>query len=158
MSTIATGDTAPDFELPTAAGTAFRLSSRRGRPVVLFFYPEDGTEGCTIENLEFSQLMPEFEALGVDVVGISPDTVEKHCRFRDKHGLGATLASDPGRDVIQAYGVWGRKKLYGREFDGLIRTTYLIDGAGKVAAVWVVRRIKGHAAAVLEAARALAQS
>lgn len=155
MTSIAVGDIAPDFELETDAGVTFRLSSRRGKPVVLFFYPEDNTEGCTIENLEFTQAMPEFEALGIDIVGISPDTMEKHCRFRDKHGLTAPLAADPHRNVIDAYGVWGRKKLYGREFDGLIRTTFLIDGSGTVAAIWTVRRIKGHAAAVLETARAL---
>lgn len=156
MSPLAEGRLAPDFELMTAAGAPFRLSAHRGNPVVLYFYPEDETEGCTIENLEFTALIPDFERLGVKVVGISPDTVERHCRFRDRHGLGATLVADPGREAIGAYGLWRRKKLFGLEYDGLVRTTLLIDAAGRIARIWPVTRIKGHAAAVLEAARTLA--
>jgi thioredoxin-dependent peroxiredoxin len=157
MPNIAVGDKAPDFELPTDRGTVFRLSSHRGRPVVLFFYPEDGTEGCTVENIEFTEKLAEFEALGVAVVGISPDSVEKHCRFRDKHGLKAILVADPEHKAIDAYGVWGPKKLYGRAFDGLIRSSFLVGPDGMIAAAWTVRRIKGHAAAVLEAARQLVE-
>ncbi|HHY49492.1 MAG TPA: peroxiredoxin [Alphaproteobacteria bacterium] len=155
MSAVAVGHPAPDFELMTAAGTRFRLSAQRGRPVVLYFYPEDETEGCTVENLEFTALMPEFQRLGVTVVGISPDTVEKHCKFWDKHDLGTTLVADPGREAIGAYGLWRRKKLFGHEYDGLVRTTFLIDAAGRIARVWPVTRIRGHAAQVLAAARAL---
>lgn len=156
MPAIAVGRKAPDFELMTDSNELFRLSAHKGRPVVLFFYPEDDTEGCTIENIEFTEKMPEFTALGVKVVGISPDTVEKHCKFRDKHGLKAILAADPELKAIKAYGVWGKKKMFGHEYDGVLRTTFLIDGKGKVAGVWPVTRIKGHAAAALEAARALA--
>lgn len=158
MTSLAVGDTAPDFELQTDSAAPFRLTAHRGRPMVLFFYPQDDTEGCTIENIEFTQKLPEFEALGVTVVGISPDTMESHCKFRDKHKLGVPLAADPDRKVIGAYGVWGPKKLYGREFDGLIRTTFLIDPEGRIAEVWTVRRIKGHAEKVLEAARKLVEN
>ena len=95
------GKKAPDFTLPTDANEPFRLSDHRGKPVVLYFYPEDDTEGCTIENIEFTQLLPAFAELGVKVVGISPDSVEKHCAFRDKHGLRATLAADPTLKVLR---------------------------------------------------------
>lgn len=155
MPQPAVGAPAPDFELMTDAGVPFRLSDHRRRPVVLFFYPEDDTEGCTVENMEFSAQMPEFVGMGVAVIGISPDSVEKHCRFRDKYELKVPLAADPDHIAIEAYGVWGPKKLYGREFDGLIRTTFLIDAAGRIADVWGVRRIKGHAGKVLEAAHRL---
>ena len=155
MSGLSPGDPAPDFELDTDSGERFRLSAQRGRPVVLYFYPADDTEGCTVENIEFSQLAAAFVDLGVTVLGLSPDSIEKHCNFRDKHGLTVPLAADPDRAAIDAYGVWGPKKLYGREYEGLHRTTFLIDGDGRIAAVWKVRRIKGHAQAVLEAARDL---
>jgi thioredoxin-dependent peroxiredoxin len=143
MADIEVGRKAPDFALTTDASQTFRLSEHRGRPVVLFFYPENDTEGCTVENLEFSEHMPEFDRLGVSVVGISPDTVEKHCRFRDKYGLRATLAADPDRKVIRAYAIWGRKKLFGHEYDGVIRTTFLIGPDGKIARIWPVTRIRG---------------
>ena len=156
MTHLSAGDMAPDFELPTDAGTTFRLSAHRGQPVVLFFYPEDNTEGCTIENIEFTCLSPDFERAGVAVLGISPDSVDRHCRFRDKHRLAIPLGADEQREAIDAYGVWGPKKLYGREFDGLIRSTFLIDPEGRIAQTWRVTRIKGHAAKVLDAARALA--
>ena len=150
------GKKAPDFTLPTDANEPFRLADHRGKPVVLFFYPEDDTEGCTIENIEFTQLLPAFAELGVKVVGISPDSVEKHCAFRDKHGLRATLAADPDLKVLKAYGVWGHKKTFGHEYDGVLRTTFLIGPDGKVAGLWPVTRIKGHAEKVLAAARELA--
>ena len=155
MAALSAGSLAPDFELVTDARKPFLLSQARGKPVVLFFYPEDETEGCTIENLEFTAQMPAFRRLGVKVIGISPDTVEKHCKFRDKHALRATLVADPERQAITAYGVWGPKKLFGHNYDGLIRTTFLIDADGRIARVWPVTRIKGHAEAVLEAARTL---
>ena len=150
------GDKAPDFELPSADGTPFRLSAQRGRPVVLYFYPEDDTEGCTIENQEFTHRLPDFERLGVTVVGISPDSVEKHCRFRDKYGIGSVLLADPAPVATDAYGVWGPKVTFGHHLIGLIRSSFLIDANGIVASDWHVRRIKCHAEQVLEAARALA--
>jgi peroxiredoxin Q/BCP len=156
MPNLAVGTKAPDFELVTDAGTPFRLSDHRGRPLILFFYPEDDTEGCTIENLEFTALAPEFEKLGLTVLGISPDSVEKHCKFRDKYGLRIPLAADPGHKVTSKYGVWGPKKLFGHEYDGVIRTTFLVAPDGRLASIWKVTRIKGHAEAALAAAKLLA--
>jgi peroxiredoxin Q/BCP len=153
MSILAVGSKAPDFELTSDDGTPFRLSAHKGKPVVLYFYAEDDTEGCTIENLEFTEEIPAFRELGVEVVGISEDTLEKHCKFRDKYRIGVPLLADPQHVAIDKYGVWGPKKLYGREYDGLLRTSYLIGPDGRIAAVWPVRRIKGHAATVLDAAR-----
>ena len=155
MSLPAIGSFAPAFTLPTDAGEPFSLRAHRGHPVVLFFYPEDETEGCTIENIEFTALAPDFAALGVAVAGISPDTVETHCKFRDRHGLGLPLVADPKRKAIEAYGVWGPKKTFGIDYTGVSRTTFLIDARGRIAQVWPIRRIKGHAAEVLEAAREL---
>lgn len=156
MPVPALGTPAPDFELTTDAHQAFRLSSHRGRPVVLYFYPQDDTEGCTLENIEFTDLMPEFRKLKAVVVGISPDSVDKHCSFRDKYNLGVPLASDPDHSVIDAYGLWQLTKLWGVEFMGVKRATVVIDAGGKVAGVIHATRIKGHAAKVLEVVSALA--
>lgn len=156
MPVPAIGAPAPDFELTTDANERLRLSRHLGRPVVLYFYPQDDTEGCTLENIEFTDLMPEFRKLKAVVVGISPDTVEKHCSFRDKFNLGVPLASDPDHAVIDAYGLWQLKKLWGVEYMGVKRATVIVDTEGKVAAVLHANRIKGHAAKVLEAVRALA--
>lgn len=157
MPRIEAGRKAPDFELMTDAMTPFRLSDHKDRPVVLFFYPEDDTEGCTIENREFTAEAAAFAELGAVVVGISPDSVESHCRFRDKYGLRLPLAADPQLKVIKKYGVWGPKKMFGHRYDGVLRTTCLVAPGGKVAAVWPVTRIRGHAAAVLAAVRELAR-
>jgi thioredoxin-dependent peroxiredoxin len=149
------GSPAPDFELVTDSHELFRLSEHRGHPVVLYFYPQDDTEGCTLENIEFTDHMPEFTLLGAIVVGISPDTVEKHCSFRDKYNLGVILAADPERKAIEAYGIWQLKKLWGVEYMGVKRITVLIDQDGNVAEVFHATRIKGHAEKVLAATRAL---
>jgi peroxiredoxin Q/BCP len=156
MPALQKGAPAPDFELPTDKGDVFRLSQQRGSPVVLYFYPQDDTEGCTIENMEFSAEAAEFERLGVRILGISPDSIADHCAFRDKYRLGITLAADPERKAIEAYGLWGLKHTFGRDYIGLIRTSFLVDGDGRIAEIWPVTRIKGHAAKVLAAARALA--
>ena len=155
MTSLSVGRKAPDFELPTDDGNQFRLSEHADRPVVLYFYPEDDTQGCTIENLEFTALAGEFEAAGVTLLGISPDTIEKHCKFRDKHRLSVTLAADADHKVTSKYGAWGPKKMFGHEYDGVIRMTFLIASKGKLANIWKVTRIKGHAQAVLDTARAL---
>lgn len=157
MPVPAIGAAAPDFELTTDTYEKFRLSSQLGRPVILYFYPQDDTEGCTLENIEFTDLMPEFRKLKAAVVGISPDTVEKHCTFRDKYNLGVPLASDPDHAVIDAYGLWQLKKLWGVEFMGVKRATVIIDTDGKLAAVIHATRIKGHAAKVLDAVRAITE-
>lgn len=156
MPLPAIGSLAPDFELTTDAHEKFRLSLYRGQPVVLYFYPQDDTEGCTLENIEFTDLMPEFRKLEVTVLGISPDTVEKHCIFRDKYNLGAPLASDPDHSVIEAYGLWQLKKMFAAQFMGVKRATVVIDADGRVASIIHATRIKGHAQKVLDAVRALA--
>jgi peroxiredoxin Q/BCP len=156
MGRPAPGDTAPDFELDAADGTRFRLSERRGAPVVLYFYPADDTEGCTIENRAFSALLPEFARLGATVVGISGDSIASHCRFRDKYGLETVLVADPEHVAIEAYGVWGPKVTFGHHLVGLIRSTFLVGRDGTIAADWRVTRIRGHAEKVLEATRRLA--
>lgn len=155
MATLAPGKAAPDFALPDDRGGTFRLSAHRGKPVVLEFYCEDGTEGCVIENQEFSALLPEFEKLGVAMVGVSPQDVESHRKFSAKHGFAQPLLADTDLKANKAYGVWDMKKLWGREYMGTIRVTYLIDAAGKVAGVFKASRIKGHAQNVLDAARVL---
>lgn len=151
------GRPAPDFELVTDSYEKFRLSDHRGHPVVLYFYPQDDTEGCTIENIEFTDQMPEFKRLGAVVVGISPDSVEKHCSFRDKYNLGVILASDPDHKAIEPYGIWQLKKMFGVEFMGVKRVTVLVGPDGKVAEVFHATRIKGHAEKVLAATRALVE-
>lgn len=148
------GAPAPDFALATDRGETFRLSDRRGRPVVVYFYPEDDSGGCTTENLEFSYLAAEFATLGADLVGISPDEVERHARFRDKYGLTVTLLADPTRKTIRDYGLWQIKKLYGREFEGVVRASFLINAEGRIAAMVRATRIKGHAEAMLATLRA----
>ena len=155
MTSLTEGSPAPDFTLPTDSGQDFTLSAQRGHPVVLFFYPADDTEGCTVENIEFTQLKPEYDAIGAQLLGISPDSVEAHCKFRDKYSLAAPLAADTERKVIEAYGVWGDKKNFGHEYEGLIRTTFLIAPDGTIAKIWPVTRIKAHAVEALEAAKQL---
>ena len=157
MTLPSPGSPAPDFELVTDSYQKFRLSEHRGHPVVLYFYPQDDTEGCTLENIEFTDQMPEFKRLGAIVVGISPDSVEKHCSFRDKYNLGVILAADPDRKAIEAYGIWQLKKLWGVEYMGVKRITVLVDQDGKVAEVFHATRIKGHAEKVLAATRALVE-
>lgn len=155
MPAPAIGKKAPDFELPAADGSTFRLSAQKGSPVVIYFYPQDDTQGCTLENQEFSALLPEFQAVGVIVVGISPDSIESHCKFRDKFGVTVPLLADVGAKVTKKYGLWQLKKLWGTEYMGLVRTSFLIDAQGKVAGIFKATRVRDHAAKVLEAARAL---
>ena len=154
MPDLTEGAFAPDFTLPLDDGSTFQLSAQRGRPVVLYFYPEDDSGGCTDENREFSERAEAFARLGATVVGISPDTVERHVKFRKKYGLVLPLASDPQRLSIEAFGLWKLKKLYGREFMGLTRTTFIIDVDGRVARIIKATRILGHAQKVLEALEA----
>ena len=149
--TLKVGDTAPDFDLPTDGGGRVRLSDLAGRPVVVYFYPKDDTSGCTREAQDFTALMPEFEQRGVRVIGISPDGVAKHDKFRDKYGLAVTLASDEDLSVLSAWGVWVEKSMYGRKYMGVERTTVLVDAAGKVAAIWPKVKVPGHAEAVFKA-------
>lgn len=148
------GTTAPQWALPGDGGTTVS-SSREGRPLVLFLYPKDDTSGCTKEALAFTELMGEFEALGVDVVGMSPDAAARHDRFVAKHDLKVPLASDEERGVIEAFGAWKEKSMYGKTYMGVERSTFLIDGEGTIVRAWRKVKVPGHAQEVLEAARAL---
>jgi peroxiredoxin Q/BCP len=146
---------APDFTLPRDGGGEVTLSALQPSAVVLFFYPKDDTSGCTKEAIAFTGLAGEFEAAGVQVFGISKDTVAKHDKFRDKHDLGIPLLSDAESDVCERYGVWKEKSMYGKKYMGIERTTVLIGGDGKVVQVWPKVKVAGHAEAVLEAVKAL---
>lgn len=154
MADMSEGDLAPDFTLPLDDGSMFQLSAQRGKPVVLYFYPEDDSGGCVDENKEFSDRAEAFASLGARLVGISPDTVESHVKFRKKYGLVVPLAADPEHQAIEGFGLWKLKKLYGREFMGLIRTSFIIDADSKVARIVRATRILGHAQKMLEALEA----
>jgi peroxiredoxin Q/BCP len=156
MAMLESGATAPDFTLTDDRGGSFRLRDHKGHPVVLEFYCEDDSGGCVIENQEFSALVPEFEKVGAKVVAISPQDVESHRKFSAKYGFAQPLLADPDRKVIDPYGLWQQKKLWGHEFMGVVRVTYLIGAKGKVAGVFKASRIKGHAQKVLDATRQLA--
>lgn len=152
--TLSVGDLAPDFVLPGDRGEV-SLAAFRGRAVVVYFYPKDDTSGCTREAIAFTGLLPEFESLGAAVIGISPDAPKTHEKFRAKHALGVVLASDPDRTVLEAFGVWVEKTLYGRRYMGVERATFLVDADGRIARIWRKVKVAGHAEAVLEATRAL---
>ncbi len=155
MAEVTSGDKAPDFDLETDDGGRFRLSAMHGKKVVVYFYPKDDTQGCTIEAIDFTKAGPAFEAAGTTVVGISPDTTESHCKFRDKHGLGVRLAADPERKAIEAFGLWIEKSMYGRKYMGVERATFLIGADGRIARAWKPVKIPGHVEEVLAAAEAL---
>jgi peroxiredoxin Q/BCP len=154
MSEIAPGTLAPDFSLATEDGPV-TLSELRGRKVVLYFYPADDTETCTLEAIGFSAHKDEFEAAGATILGVSPDPVASHQRFCKKHGLGIRLAADPDQEVIRRYGLWIEKTMFGRKFMGVERATFLIDAKGRIARAWHRVRLKGHVNQVLEAAKSL---
>ena len=151
------GDKAPDFELPTDGGGTLGLSGLKGKPAVLYFYPKDDTSGCTVEARDFTRLAPDFRKAGVEVIGVSPDSVESHAKFRKKHGLAVRLAADTDKAVAMAYGVWVEKSMYGRKYMGVERSTFLIDGKGRIARSWRKVKVPGHAEQVLAAARELRQ-
>lgn len=151
MTTLSVGDPAPRVTLHFDDGSKTSLPELKGRPVVLFFYPEDDSGGCTDENQEFSALAPDFAARGALLFGVSPDPAEKHRKFRAKYDLKVPLVADPERQVIEAFGLWQMKKLYGREFMGLIRTSVIIGADGRIARIVRATRIKGHAAKMLQA-------
>ncbi len=145
------GDPAPDFVLPDASGKENRLSDLKGRFVVLYFYPKDDTTGCTKEAINFTELKTEFDGLNATIIGVSPDTAKSHAKFSEKHALGITLLSDREKSVIRAYGAWVEKKMYGRSYMGVDRSTFLIGPDGRIVKIWRGVKVPGHAAAVLEA-------
>lgn len=147
------GSPAPDFELESAEGPV-RLSQFRGRKVVLYFYPKDNTPTCTQEACDFRDANGAIQAAGAVILGISPDPVKAHVKFAAKHELPFALLSDPDHAVAEAYGVWQEKKLYGRTYMGIVRSTFLIDEEGALRQEWRNMRVKGHTQQVLEAVRA----
>ncbi len=149
------GDAMPDFSAPTDGDGALTAADLKGAPAVIYFYPKDDTPGCTTEAKDFTDMAADFAALGVKVVGVSKDTVAKHDKFKAKHDLSLILVSDADGGMCEAFGAWGVKKMYGKEYEGIIRSTFLIDAGGSVAKVWPKVKVKGHAAEVLEAAKAL---
>ncbi len=148
-------DTAPDFTLPCDDGSSVTLSALRPAPVVLFFYPRDDTSGCTREAIDFTTLAGDFAALGVRVFGISRDSLASHEKFAAKHALDIPLLSDADSTACEDYGVWTEKKMYGKTFWGIERSTFLIDGSGQIARAWRKVKVPDHAQEVLDAARAL---
>jgi peroxiredoxin Q/BCP len=155
MAELTSGVEAPQFSLPADGGGTVRLAELRGKIVVLFFYPQDNTETCTAEAIDFSKYHAAFTKAGAVVIGVSPDSVKKHEKFKSKHGLAMPLVADEARQAIEAYGVWGEKTMFGRKYMGVIRSTFLIDRDGKIARIWRNVRVSGHAEEVLEAAKAL---
>lgn len=152
---ITAGTSAPDFTLPRDGGANITLSALKPGKVVLYFYPKDDTPGCTLEAQDFTARLADFTAAGTTVIGVSKDSVKAHDKFCKKHGLSIILASDEEGHTCEDYGVWVEKSMYGKTYMGVERTTFLIDGTGKVAQVWNKVSVKGHADEVLAAAKAL---
>jgi len=155
MTEITEGSQAPAFDMATADGGRVTLDGLKGRKIVLYFYPKADTPGCTTEGQDFSALIADFDRAGATVIGVSRDPVKKLDRFRAKYDLKVVLASDEPEDVTEAWGVWVEKKLYGREYMGIERATFLIDGAGVVRRVWRKVSVKGHAGEVLAAVESI---
>lgn len=149
------GDKAPDFKLADDSGHERSLKSFAGRKLVLYFYPKDDTSGCTKEAMDFNSLKDAFAKAGAVIIGVSPDSCASHLKFKTKHELDLDLLSDESKSVLEAYGVWAERSMYGRKFMGVERTTFLIGPDGKIATVWNKVKVPGHAAAVLAAAKSL---
>ena len=147
---IEIGHEAPEFCLPNQDEVEICSRDLKGKWIVLYFYPKDSTPGCTTEACEFTEAMPDFDGLGAVILGVSADSTKRHRNFIEKQNLGITLLSDESTEMMQEYGVWQLKKNYGREYMGIVRSTYIIDPRGKVAASWTNVRVKGHVEAVRE--------
>ncbi len=152
---LTAGDKAPAFDLPNEGGGSRSLKDFGGKKLVLYFYPQDNTPTCTQEAIDFNRLKSAFQTAGTEIVGISPDPLKSHSKFKTKHALDLTLLSDEQRAVLEAYDVWKEKVMFGHKYMGVERTTFLIDAKGRIAQVWNKVRIKGHAEAVLQAAQEL---
>ena len=155
MQPLAIGDTAPNFDLESNGGGRVSLETLKGNPVVVYFYPKDNTPGCTKEAIAFSELIEDFNKLGITIIGVSPDPAKKHDNFIAKHSLTVRLGADTDTATAEAYGVWVEKSMYGKKYMGVERATFLVDKSGKIAQIWRKVKVPGHAEAVLEAARAL---
>ena len=151
--TAAEGAPAPDFDMPTDGGGRARLADFAGKSVVLYFYPKDDTSGCTKEAIGFTEKLGDFEAAGAVIVGVSKDSVKKHDKFKEKHGLGVILASDEESDVCERYGVWVEKSMYGKSYMGIERATFLIGPDGTIRQAWRKVKVPGHVDAVLAAVK-----
>ncbi|WP_455477667.1 peroxiredoxin [Bartonella sp. B41] len=158
MTQLMKGTLAPDFELPRDGGGKLRLTDFQGKIVVLYFYPKDDTSGCTNEALDFTRLKEKFCEIGAVVIGMSPDNVDKHNKFKKKHNLDVILVADEDKTTLMAYGVWVEKSMYGRKYMGVERSTFLIDSTGKIVEKWCKISISGHAENVLSAASELYHS
>ncbi|MBC2776988.1 thioredoxin-dependent thiol peroxidase [Parasphingopyxis marina] len=152
---IEEGQKAPDISLQLPDESTAKLSSYKGKPLVLYFYPKDDTPGCTKEAIGFTELAGKFAKAGARIVGVSKDPPAKHRKFTDKYDLQVELATDADGTVTEAFGVWVEKNMYGRKYMGIQRATFLIDAEGKVAKVWPKVKVAGHAEDVLEAVKAL---
>ena len=147
------GDAAPSFSLPANGDRTVSLTDYAKRKLVIYFYPKDNTPGCTTEAIDFTAAVKDFDKANTDIVGVSADSVKKHDNFIEKHDLGITLLSDEQQDMLNAYGVWVEKSMYGRNFMGIERATFLVGTDGKIEQIWRKVKVKGHVDAVLEAAR-----
>jgi len=152
---VGEGDKAPDFSLPATSGRTLSLKDFSGRKLVLYFYPKDSTPGCTIEGHDFKRLLPEFKKAGVEVVGVSRDSLKSHENFREKCGFPFELISDADGKLCKSFDVLQMKKLYGRSFEGIERSTFVIDASGRIAKEWRKVQVNGHADEVLSAVRSL---
>ncbi|MCJ7536623.1 MAG: thioredoxin-dependent thiol peroxidase [Anaerolineales bacterium] len=148
---LSIGDSAPDFTLPDQDGRIHTLSEYRGKPLVLYFYPKDDTSGCTKEACGFRDDYSAYQTAGVTILGVSPDSSKSHTNFITKYELPFTLLTDPEREVLRMYGAWGLKKMYGREYEGVLRTTYLIGADGKIVKIYKKVKPAAHSAEILAA-------
>ena len=149
MTILNSGDKAPDFDLPQDDGSTVSLKNLLGHKIILYFYPKDDTSGCTQEALEFNQLKSAFTECGAVIFGVSPDSVKSHIKFKAKHNLDFALISDESKSMLESYGVWTEKSMYGRKYMGVERTSFLIDESGFIMKVWPKVKVPGHAAEIL---------
>jgi peroxiredoxin Q/BCP len=152
---LTVGSKAPAFKLPRDGGDSVSLADFKGRKLVIFAYPRADTPGCTRESIDFSKLRAEFQKAGTDILGVSADPVAAQDKFKKKHDLGVALLSDETHKMLESYGAWGKKSMYGKSFMGINRTTFLIGPDGRIARIWPKVKVDGHAAEVLAAAKAL---
>lgn len=150
------GQAAPNFTAPDREGKLSTLQDFNGRWLVLYFYPKDNTPGCTTEAIEFTSQLAQFQQLDTQVVGISPDSIASHGKFIDKHNLEIVLLSDPDHQIAEDYGVWQLKKFMGKEYMGIIRSTFLIAPSGNIGEIWSPVKVKNHVNTVLERVQSLA--